>query len=75
MKKHKKQRKYIQVLGNEYDLLVQYKNIKTPSLSFKEQKIEVLLPNKFKKMENTEIVNILMNKMYEKIAEKESQNA
>lgn len=65
----------VKVLGNEYDLLVQYKNIKTPSLSFKEQKIEVLLPNKFKKMENTEIVNILMNKMYEKIAEKEIERA
>ena len=65
----------VKVLGNDYDLEVQYKMIKTPSLSFENDKIQVVLPNQFKKMEKEEIVSILMNKMYEKIAEKEIENA
>lgn len=65
----------VKVLGKDYDLEVQYKMIKTPSLSFENSKIQVVLPNQFKKMENAEIVSILMNKMYEKIAEKEIENS
>lgn len=64
----------VKVLGNNYDLEVQYKMIKAPSLSFVDNKIQVLLPNQFKKMENAQVVAILMNKMYEKIAEKEIEN-
>ena len=48
--------------------------IKTPSLSIENNKIQVVIPNQFKKMENQEIVSILMKKMYEKIAEKELEN-
>lgn len=65
----------VKVLGKEYDLTVQYKMIKAPSLSFQDNQIQVVLPNQFKKMENNEMVTILMNKMYEKIAEKEIENA
>ena len=65
----------VKMLGKDYDLEVQYKMIKTPSLSFEDSKIQVVLPNQFKKMENAEIVSILMNKMYEKIAEKEIENS
>ena len=64
----------VKVLGKDYDLVVQYKMIKAPSLSFENNQIKVILPNQFKKMENTEIVSVLMNKMYEKIAEKEIEN-
>lgn len=67
--------KTVKVLGKNFDLEVQYKMIKTPSLSFEANKIQVVLPNQFKKIENAEIVSILMNKMYEKIAEKEIENA
>jgi len=64
----------VKVLGKDYDLEVLYKMIKTPSLSFENDKIQVVLPNQFKKMENQEIVTILMNKMYEKIAQKEIED-
>ena len=65
----------VKVLGKDYDLEVQYKMVKAPSLSFENSKIQVILPNQFKKMENAEIVTILTNKMYEKIAEKEIERA
>lgn len=76
----KQKRKYtkiqtIKVLGKNYNLEINYKNIKTPSLNFENNKIQVTLPNEFKKIENAEILTILMNKMYEKIAEKEIERA
>lgn len=73
-KKTYKKIETVKVLGKDYDLEVQYKIIKAPSLSFESNKIQVVLPNQFKKIENAEIVSILMNKMYEKIAEKEIEN-
>lgn len=65
----------MKVLGKNYDLVVAYRGVKAPSLNFESNQIQVTLPNQFKKMENTEIVTILMNKMYEKIAEKEIERA
>ena len=49
--------------------------IKAPSLSFEGNQIQVILPNQFKKMNNGEIVASIMDKMYEKIAEKEIETA
>lgn len=74
IKKEYKKIETIKVLGKNYDIEMQYKNIKAPSLSFENNKIQVVLPNQFRKMENQEIVNVLMNKMYEKIAEREIEN-
>ncbi len=65
----------IKVLGKNYDVQVQYRILKTPSLTFENNRIQVILPMQFKKLENTEVISILMNKMYEKIAEKEIERA
>ena len=67
--------KTVKVLGKKYDLAVQYKMVKQPSLSFEANQIQVVLPHQFKKMQNEEIVETIMNKMYEKIAEKEIEMA
>ena len=64
----------IKVLGQNYDLLIKYKMIRTPSLNFENGNIQVVLPLNFKNMNSSEIVTILMNKMYEKVAEKEIEN-
>ena len=65
----------VKVLGKNYDLAVQYKIVKAPSLSFEGEQIQVILPHTFKKMENSEIVETIMNKMYEKTAEWEIERA
>ena len=65
----------VKVLGKSYDLAVQYKMVKAPSLSFEGNQIQVILPNQYKKMENAEVVTTIMDKMYEKIAEKEIERA
>lgn len=67
--------KTIKVLGKNYDLVVNYKRINVPSLEFAKNQIQITLPIKFKNIENTELVNILMEKMYTKIAEKEIERS
>ncbi len=65
----------VRVLGRSYTVEVQYKMVKAPSLSFKTNIIQVVLPNQFKKLEIEEVKTMLMNKMYEKLAEKEIERA
>ena len=67
--------KNVRVLGENYKLLIEYKFVKLPSLSFEGKQIKVVLPHTFKRMKNEEIVETIMNKMYEKLAEKELEIA
>ena len=65
----------VKVLGKKYDLLIKYKNIETADLSFNKNRIEVIIPNKYRNIENSKIMELLMEKMYTKIAEKEIERA
>jgi len=67
--------KTIKVLGNNYDLAIRYKSIKAPDLSIEQGKIFVTLPNKYKKLQNDEIVRMLIEKMYDMVAKKEIERA
>lgn len=61
----------VKILGISYQLKVSYKYIKTPKLDVKSKEIFIQLPMKYKKIDNKCILEILINKMYEAIAEKE----
>lgn len=63
--------KTIKVLGQNYDLAIKYKSIKAPDLSIEQGKILVTLPNKYKKLQNNQIVKMLIEKMYDMVAKKE----
>lgn len=67
--------KTVKVLGQNYDLAIKYKSIKAPNLSIGEGKIYVILPNKYKKLQNDEIVKMLIEKMYDMVAKKEIERA
>lgn len=67
--------KTVKVLGINYDLAIKYKNIKAPNLTIEQGKILVILPNKYKKLENDEIVKMLIEKMYDMVAKKEIEKA
>ena len=56
-------------------MVVNYKRINVPSLEFAKNQIQITLPIKFKNIESADLINILMEKMYEKIAEKEIERA
>ena len=61
----------VAILGNKFDLKVGYKNIKTVELNFESNQVKIILPLKYKNNEINKTVNVVLNKMYEKIAQKE----
>lgn len=59
----------VKVLGRNYDIKVEYRNIKTAELSLQENsEIKIILPNKYKKVGNEQILKLSIEKMYEQIA-------
>ena len=65
----------VKIFGKNYDIEVKYKNIKTPELSLeKNYKIEIILPNKYKKIGNEQILKISIEKMHEQIANSEIES-
>lgn len=67
--------KTVRVLGQEYELAVKYKTVKNPSLDIENGEIRVILPNQYKKLENSEVVKMLIEKMYDMVATKEIEKA
>lgn len=62
----------VKIFGKNYDIQVKYQNIKMPELNLKENyKIEIILPYKYKKVGNEQILKISIEKMYEQIAQNE----
>lgn len=62
----------VKIFGRNYDIIVEYKNIKTPELNIEENsEIKITLPNKYKKIGNEQILKMSIDKMYEQIANKE----
>lgn len=65
----------VKIFGKNYDIEVKYKNIKAPELNLqKNYKIEIVLPNKYKKVGNEQILKISIEKMYEQIANTEIED-
>lgn len=60
--------KSVKVLGKEFEVVVSYKNIAKPELRLEDKKVNITLANKYKKLAKENIVNELLNKMFEKIA-------
>ena len=64
----------VKIFGKAYQLDITYKYIKVPKLNIEKRTIKIVLPNKYKKVNNEAILEILIKKMYEAIAEKELDN-
>ncbi len=60
----------INILGKEYSIIINYRNINKPELSLEKKSVKVILPIKYKLVDKTEILNVLIEKLYDKIAEK-----
>ena len=63
--------KSVKIFGVSYELNVVYKRVKKPKLDLKEKQIEISLPTKYKKINNDIIIEMLLEKMYDAIANKE----
>lgn len=64
----------IQILGIIYNLKVSYKNISVIECNMENNIIKVNLPKKYKKIDNESMTDILIDKMYFKIAERELES-
>lgn len=65
----------IKILGKNCNVKIRYENRKAPNVNLEEDAIEIQLPNKYKKVNNDEILKVLVEKMYNVIAEREIERA
>ena len=61
----------IKILGVKHSINLYYKNVKAPTMNVKNQTLEIILPNKYKKFSEEQILKVLTQKLYDKIAETE----
>ena len=61
----------VQLLGEDCRVTINYKNLKKPILTVEGSNIKISLPNKYKKLNRDEILEKLIEKLYEVIANKE----
>lgn len=65
----------VPILGMDYRVKIIYKNIKVTELDVENKTIKISLPNRYKKMNNKEILDLAIDKMYEQIAKVEIERA
>ncbi|MBR0351086.1 MAG: DUF45 domain-containing protein [Clostridia bacterium] len=65
----------VEILGNDYRLKIEYKNIKVMELNVYEDTIKITLQNKYKKVNSEEMLDFAINKMYDAIAKVEIERA
>lgn len=63
--------KMVKIYGKNYNLKIVYKNIKIIELNNDQSNIIIYLPNKYKKMNKDNILNLAIEKMYYEIAKDE----
>ena len=61
----------VKLLGDNCKVIINYKNLKKPTLTVEGKDIKICLPNKYKKLNRDEILIKLIEKLYDLVAEKE----
>lgn len=62
----------VKILGEDCKVIINYKNLKKPTLTLEGKNLTICLPNKYKKItDRNEILQKLIEKLYEKIASEE----
>lgn len=69
------QRHPVPVLGIDYKVEIIYQNTKITELTVENKTIKIILPNRYKKMDNKKILDVAIDKMYEQIAKVEIERA
>lgn len=65
----------VSILGNSLKLNIKYTNISTVELNKKETEIDLFLPKMYKNIENMDIINLAIQKLYDTIAKTEIEYA
>ena len=65
----------VKILGIDYRVKITYKSVKIAELDVENRTIKITLQNKYKKIENKEMLDFAIEKMYEQIAKVEIERA
>ncbi|MCR5147035.1 MAG: M48 family metallopeptidase [Clostridia bacterium] len=65
----------VEILGNDYRVKIEYRNIKVMELNVYEDTIKIILQNKYKNVNNERMLDYAINKMYKAIAKVEIERA
>ena len=65
----------VRILGEDFAINIRYKNIKTLTVDIEESAIKIELPNKYKKVEEKELLKVLVEKIYKIVAQREVERA
>ncbi len=65
----------VPILGINYKVKIEYKNIKMAELNIENLTIKISLPNRYKRTSNEQILDLAIEKMYEQIAKVEIERA
>ena len=66
--------KTVKIFGEDFLLKILYKNINLPRLELVNDVVKVEMPVKYKKIDCTDIIQILLEKMYDRIANQKIEN-
>ena len=62
----------VRILGQDCKVIINYKNLKKPTLTLEGRNLTICLPNKYKKITDRDVIlEQLIEKLYEKIAKEE----
>ncbi|MBR2289327.1 MAG: DUF45 domain-containing protein [Clostridia bacterium] len=70
-KKSLLEKKTVKVFGEDYGLKISYKLIRSPELNLDNKTIMINLPVKYRNIDNTKIVSVILDKFYNRLVEKE----
>ena len=62
---------YTNIFGKKYHINLVYSNITSPKLNVEEQHIQIILPIRFKDTDNSDLLKVMLTKMYTKILDTE----
>lgn len=66
--------KQVKILGENFKLELNYQNVKLPKLEVNEEVVNITMPIRYKKIDSSDIVGILLEKMYERLAMREIED-
>lgn len=69
IKKSLLEKNIVTVFGVEYNLKISYKMVKSPELNIENRLIIIDLPFKYRNSDNTKIINLVLEKFYNRLAE------
>jgi len=65
----------VKLLGEDCKVIINYKNLKKPTLTVEGKDIKIYLPNKYKKLDRDEILVKLIEKLYDLVAQTEIESS